>query len=231
MNHILKTGIATAVLLFGDLAMVAEDENPGTFTIPDVRFDEEGRATVEVYFESDIEGYNGLQMDFWMPAEITIESDEYGPICDVNPRFARGYSFIGADRTHTTDPALVEEGVHFYRLVGFSARPIPSPCRGLFYSFTVLASTARTATDEPVNVHVTNIEFSPQQGDAPAYLNTFPDMDFKIEPYQQTGVELNPMETVTDGTIYDTQGRCLGTDVDVQQPGVYIMGGRKVLVR
>ncbi len=226
-----KTCIGVVVfLLAGSFTAAAEDENPGTFTIPDIKFDEQQKTEVQVYFQSEIEGYNGLMMDFWMPAEYTVESDAYGYIYDVNSRFVRGYSFVIADRTHETDPSLVEEGKHFYRFVGFAGNPIPHPCNGLFFSFPIDGPTENPATEDVV-VRVTNIEFSPSQGDNPAYLNTFPDMEFSIEPYQQTGVEKVSVAPAGNGLIYDTQGRCLGTDRSNLRPGIYIIDGTKVLVR
>lgn len=214
----------------GCLTAMGEDAEPGVFTIPDIKFDETQRAEVQVYFQSEIEGYNGLQMEFWMPAEYTVESDSYGYVYDVNSRFVRGYSFAVADRTHTSDPNLVEEGMHFYKFVGFAARPIPHPCDGLFFSFPILGPVENPSSENVV-VQVKHIEFSPKQGNNPAYLNTFPDMEFSIAPYVQTGVEEVTVSPAGNGLIYDTQGRCLGTDRSSLRPGIYIIDGAKVLVQ
>lgn len=210
----------------------AEDADPGTFTIPNVEFNEKGVATVNVYFQTEIPDYCGLMMDFIMPTEYKIESDSQGVICTVDPNFSRRYNFAAiADRTTLSGVDYAEQGLHFYRFVGFG--PVPTTAeKKLFFSFNILAPATNQRPDKAFTVNVEHIEFSPKHGDEPAYKNTFPDMEFTVNPYNaQTGVENVEIDHVNDGIIYDTLGHKLGTDPTELQPGIYILNGEKILIQ
>lgn len=226
--NVLKSSIIAFALTLAAITSAAQDAVPGTFTIADAKFDNDGRAVVDVCFQSEIEGYNGLMMKFWMPEDYKTEFDSYGLVCDINPDFVRNYTIDGDERTSETDPDLVEPGTHFYRLVGFSLRPIPAPCSGRFFTFNVLAPQQNNAIAESVKVRVKNIQFSPSQGDTPAYINTFPDMEFNIKSDNLSGLELQPVAPAEPAKVYDLLGRPLGTDLDALSPGIYIVDGHKV---
>ncbi len=208
------------------LAVLAADENPGVFSVADTEFDAEGKAVVTVNFQTDIEGYNAFQMEFYLPAGYTIgknkrgnyvftfNNDEETGICD-------GYSVTVGDHTSKDDP--------FYRLVGLSTLTkgaVFVPCDGWFFKFTVCAPEGVTVT-EPITVPVKHIEMATGTDPATAYKNIFPDFSFVINPYDDGGT--SGVESVVAGAgngdveVFDLRGIKVADSTDGLAPECYIV--------
>lgn len=185
-------------------------------------------GTITVWFNNETPDFNSYMMDFYLPEGFTIEKNKRGNYIvtynnDENTGKAFGYTTTVTDR--------MNEG--FYRFVGLSMEKDPLETGDdWFFRFNIIAPEGWADKHELSPASVRKIEIASGYTVQTAKTHYMPDIDFEIGPQSiLTGVENISVETpATDAeeVIYNLQGLRVERPL---APGIYIINGKKELVR
>ena len=197
----------------GDIVMVLPETNTGTITM---------------WFNNETPDFNAFIMDFYLPEGFTIEQNKRGNYIvsynnDEDTGKAFGYTTTVTDR--------MNEG--FYRFVGLSMEKDPLETgNDWFFRFNIVPPEGWADKQEFSPASVRRIEIASGYTAQTAKTHYMPDINFKIAPQSiLTGIENISVETpATDGeeVIYNLQGMRVERPL---APGIYVINGKKELVR
>ena len=122
------------------------------------------------------------------------------------------------------------------RIIGFSLTGIPiATGDGQLFSVPIQAPDSFNSASTDVEGSIKNINIAAGTSGEPAHY--FPDVTFPILYSRVTGVdEIEQSFPILPADIFNLQGVCIKnnamqSDIDALAPGIYIIGGKKVVVK
>lgn len=196
----------------------------------DILTDELGQGIIEVWLENETNDLNSFMMDIYLPEGFTIPKDDWDEFY-VEPNNGPN----NKTRSH-----LITVGVNdgFYRLVGLSMSGTAIRTgKDILLKIHIQApegyvkGSSMTRADDGLNGKITNIEIASKSNTVnPHY---FPDITFEVDKDVSTGigdVEFDNLNGLYPEGIFDLQGRPINVDGELS-PGIYIINGKKVVVK
>ena len=185
------------------------------------------QGSLEVWLDNVTANFNTYMMDIYLPEGFSIAKKEDSDDYDVTINTAKtpAHTFRMNQRTDGS-----------YRIIGFSATGTPiATGAGLLFTVTVQAPDSFTIASTDVEGSIKNINIAAGTSGEPAHY--FPDVTFPIEYSTGTGIQsVEASDICLPADIYTLQGVCLKrqasqSDVEALSPGIYIIGGKKVVVK
>ena len=182
---------------------------------------------LDVWLDNVTDNFNTYMMDIYLPEGFSISKKDDSDDFDIQ---------INTEKTpgHTVRVSQRTDGS--YRIVGFSLTGIPiATGDGQLFTVTIEAPDSFGADSSDVEGSIKNINIAAGTSGEPAHY--FPDVTFPIEYTTLTGinvVETSDIYLPTD--IFSLNGVCLkrqasAEDIENLAPGIYIIGGKKVIVK
>lgn len=213
----MTAAVAALVGLCGTQPAVAQTEDPDIMYMPEeVTLNENNEAEVEVYLNTTETEYNAFEMNIYLPSNIEIMKNSRGKYM---------FTFNTPDVIYDHS-AAVEKYPDYYRAVCCSlSSSFIAPGDNLIFTFRIKALEPFT---EPLEAHIQDIMYASGVTAETAKGHFMEPCYFTIKPYNvSTGIEDVATES-DDETIYTLEGLSVKRPL---MPGVYIINGKKVLVR
>lgn len=193
--------------------------------VPDVQLDESGKGTVVVWLKTNVDEYNGILMDIYLPKGFEIEKNSRGKyIFTWNTE-----DDVVVDHSATTADKTTDNGDPYITFLGvsFTASYI-LPGDNWLYKFNIQAPAGYDTTEYGYFRRLTFAEGVVAE-------HYFDDVEYAIKPFEiMTGVETVTVADGSDREMYDLHGRRI-ENPEMAAPGVYIersgQSSRKVVVR
>ena len=205
------------------------DEDNYVYVSPDAVYiySETYQGSLNVWLDNVTDNFNTYMMDIYLPEGFSIPKKEDSDDFEIQ---------VNAAKTPSHTVRMTQRTDGSYRIIGFSLTGIPiATGEGLLFTATVQAPTTFNATTTGVEGSIKNINIAAGTSGEPAHY--FPDVTFPFD--FTTEVSVDKLELSQEGILFDIfnlQGVCLKRnatqeDVDALVPGVYIIGGKKVVLR
>ena len=185
------------------------------------------RGSIEVWLDNVTANFNSYIMDIYLPEGFSIpkkdDSDDFD--IQINTAKTPGHTVRASQRTDGS-----------YRIVGFSfmGTPIETGAAVLFTA-TIQAPDSFNSEVTDAEGSIKNINIAAGTSGEPSHY--FPDVTFPIEDSAATSVEtVEQTAPSLPADIFNLQGVCLKRDatqedIEALTPGIYIIGGKKVVVK
>lgn len=212
MKRILTGILAAAAMLCSQPAM-ANDPEDYMYIPEDVVLNDEGQATVYVWLKTNVEEYNSVIMNLYLPEGFTILKNSRGK-----------YIFNWNTAEDVAPSHSMNYGEHdgYIRLVGVSAaNDYLLPGDHWLFNFTIQAPEG---FDSYAIASFRDIEFA----EGTVRNHYFDDVYFVIRTADVTGIEDVTVDYTENDVIYNLQG------IRVQAPltpGFYVINGQKRYVK
>lgn len=184
-------------------------------------------GSLEVWLDNVTDDFNTYMMDIYLPEGFSIPKKDDSSDFDIQ---------INKVKTPSHSVRVSQRSDGSYRVIGFSLMDIPiATGKGMLFTATIQAPESFGSTSTQEEGSIKNINIAAGTGSDPAHY--FPDVEFEIKYYTFTGVnQIEDSGILSPSNIYSIQGVLLKRDasqedIDALEPGLYLIGGRKVLVK
>lgn len=184
-------------------------------------------GTLNVWLDNITDDFNSYMMDIDLPEGFSIPKKENSDDFDIQ---------INTEKTPTHTVRMSQGSTGAYRIIGFSLTGTPiATGDGLLLTVTIQAPNTFDAASTDVEGSIKNINIAAGTSGEPAHY--FPDVTFPIEYNTETSVEkIEQSLPNLPADIFNLQGVCIKnnamqSDIDALAPGIYIIGGKKVIVK
>ena len=185
------------------------------------------QGSVEVWLDNVTDNFNTYMMDIYLPDGFSIPKKEGSDDFDIQ---------INTSKTPTHTVRMSQGSTGAYRVIGFSLMGTPiTTGDGLLFTVTIQAPDSFEANSTDVEGSIKNINIAAGTSGEPAHY--FPDVTFPIKSSTETGVErLEQSIPNLPADIFNLQGVCVKRnatqeDIDALTPDIYIIGGKKIVVK
>lgn len=185
------------------------------------------QGTLNVWLDNVTDNFNSYMMDIYLPEDFSIPKKENSDDFDIQ---------INTEKTPGHTVRMSQGSTGAYRIIGFSLTGIPvATGDGQLFAVTIQAPESFDATSTDVEGSIKNINIAAGTSGEPAHY--FPDITFPIEYSTETNVEkIEQSLPNLPADIFNLQGVCvkndaMQSDIDDLAPGIYIIGGKKVMVK
>lgn len=224
-----KQIILASVLGLLSFEAAAQDTDVTVFVNPKEITVEDGKAKVEIWYDSELEKLNAFNLNLYVPEGFTIEKNSRGSYkFTLNPDEQVIYDHtlaVGDHLDNTEDP--------YYTIVGFSGQNnYLGVGRHMMFWFNLIVPETFTAEAYPngLECHLGKIHITNNIVDENGYPQGYDPADFyfTILPHNPgTGVTEVTVDGVDDA-IYNLHGLRVYPPL---APGVYITNGKKIMVK
>ena len=212
----LRNLIAGMTLMLGAIlpATSSAAEVPTGMYVPNVELDSEGKGTVVVWLNTEVQEYNSFQMEVYLPEGFEVEKNSRGKYVftfNTEEDVAPSHNMSSADH----------DG--FIRMLGTSlSAEYILPGNHWLFKFNIQAPEGFTGS---ADASFKNIIFAEGIRD-----DHFPEVNFAIMSHDYTtGIEdVTVTAAAGEDVIYDLLGRRVEHPA---APGVYIVNGEKKLLK
>ena len=185
------------------------------------------QGTLNVWLDNVTDNFNSYMMDIYLPEDFSIPKKENSDDFDIQ---------INTEKTPGHTVRMSQGSTGAYRIIGFSLTGIPIATGvGQLFTVTIQAPESFDATSNDVEGSIKNINIAAGTSGEPAHY--FPDVSFQIEYSTETSVE-KIEQSLYDlpADIFNLQGVCIKnnamqSDIEALAPGIYVIGGKKVMVK
>ena len=183
------------------------------------------QGIIEVWLDNVTANFNSYMMDLYLPDGFTIAKQSGTDDFEVQ-----------ADSSKTPNHSVrVGEREGFYRIIGFALTGYIQTGDGVLLTVTIEAPDTFDSSSAAAEGRLENISIAAGSGTEPSH--TFPNVTFPIEYSTQTGIHsVEASDICWPADIYTVQGVCVKrqasqSDFDALAPGIYIINGKKTLVK
>lgn len=205
------------------------DEDNNLYVMPNTVYIDSNtlQGSMEVWLDNVTPNFNTYMMDIYLPEGFSIPKKEDSDEFDIR---------INTDKTPAHTVRISQGSTGAYRIIGFSLMGTPIVTGdGLLFTVTIQAPDSFDIDFGGVDGSIENINIAAGTSGEPAHY--FPDVTFPIEYSTETGVDTLEQDlTIYPVDIFTLQGVCIKTkasqsDIDALSQGVYIIGGKKVIIK
>ena len=182
---------------------------------------------LDVWLDNVTDNFNTYMMDIYLPEGFSIPKKDDSDDFDIH---------INTVKTPGHTIRVSQGSTGAYRIIGFSLTGIPiATGDGQLFSVHIQAPDSFNSASTDVVGSIKNINIAAGTSGEPAHY--FPDVTYPFEYSVETGVDKLTQSTPSLPTvIFNLQGVCLKRsatqeDINALAPGVYIIGGKKVIVK
>lgn len=183
------------------------------------------QGKIEIWLDNVTDNFNSYMMDLYLPEGFTIAKQSGTDDFEIK-----------ADSSKTPNHSIrVGEREGFYRIIGFALSGYIQTGDGVLLTATIEAPDTFNSLSAVAEGRLENISIA--AGSGTELSHTFPNVTFPIEYRTVTGlhnVETSGIHLPAD--VFTVQGVCVKRyasqgDIDTLVPGIYIINGKKVIVR
>lgn len=185
------------------------------------------QGTLNVWLDNVTDNFNSYMMDIYLPEGFTITKKENSDDFDIQ---------INSEKTPAHTVRISQRTDGSYRVIGFSPTGTPIVTGdGQLFTVNIQAPDSFNEGSTDVEGSIKNINIAAGNSGEPAHY--FPDVTFPIEYFILTGMDkIDQSISPLPADIFNLQGVCVKRnatqeDIDTLTAGVYIIGGKKVIVK
>lgn len=185
------------------------------------------QGSLVVWLDNVTADFNSYMMDIYLPEGFTIPTKGDSNDYDIT---------VNTEKTPGHTVRVTQRSDGSYRVIGFSltGTPIATGEAVLFTAMIQAPATFDTSSDN-VEGTIENINIAAGTSGEPAHY--FPDATFSMEYSTVTGIHnVEATDIALPANIYTLQGVCVKQnasqeEIDALTPGIYIVAGKKVVVK